>query len=255
VASRPRQREFASSLFPFLSVLACLIGTLTLLIAALALGQVAQDLLDESDAAAEQVDLSTERAVVRKLVAKLEREERLAEERGAAAAELRALGIHPEQPEARRQQQVDTRLSAARLARRLAKLEAEAADMDSAIGGARVALVSERAGDDVGPIRILPQGSARPLLPFFVECRKEGFRLYHKDLKRSFYLSRGVREDVEAFRAYLQRVRNVRDGTVIFLIRPDGIDSYRWAASQTGRAYVRHAKLPLPGQGELEFAL
>jgi hypothetical protein len=42
---------------------------------------------------------------------------------------------------------------------------------------------------------------------------------------------------------------------VIFLIRPDGIDSYRWAASQTGRAYVRHAKLPLPGQGELEFAL
>jgi hypothetical protein len=255
VASRPRRRDFDSSLFPFLSVLACVIGTLTLLIAALALGQVAQDLLDARDESAEQVDLSTERAALRKLAAKLEREERLAQERDAAAAELRALGIRPEESEPRRRQQVEARLSAARLARLVAKLEAEAADVESAIGGARIALVGERPGKDAGPIRILPEGSARPLLPFFVECRKEGFRVYHKDLKRSFYLSRGVREDVEAFRTYLQRVRSVRNGTVIFLIRPDGVVSYRWAAFQTGRAYVRHAKLPLPGQGELEFAL
>ena len=137
----------------------------------------------------------------------------------------------------------------------VAKLAAEAADVDSAISGAQIALVDERPGDDAGPIRILPQGSARPLLPFFVECRKEGFRVYRKDLKESFYLSRGVREDVESFQSYLQRVRSIRNGTVIFLIRPDGVESYRWAASQTGRAYLRHAKLPLPGQGELEFAL
>lgn len=255
MASRPLKRDFASSLFPFLSVLACVIGTLTLLIAALALGQVAQDLLDARSASAEEVDLSTERAALRKLEARLSREEQLKQEREAAAAELRALGIRPDEPESERRQQVAVRLDAARLARLVAQLEAEAADLNSAISGARIALVGERAGGDTGTIRILPQGSARPLLPFFVECRKEGFRVYHADLKESFYLSRGVREDVASFRTYLQRLRSIRDGTLIFLIRPDGVESYRWAVSETGRAYVRHAKLPLPGQGELEFAL
>ena len=90
MASRPPKREFASSLFPFLSVLACVIGTLTLLIAALALGQVAQDLLDARSASAEEVDLSTERAALRQLEAQLSRDERLKQEREAAAAELRA---------------------------------------------------------------------------------------------------------------------------------------------------------------------
>ena len=54
MASRRTKRDFASSLFPFLSVLACVIGTLTLLIAALALGQVAEDLLDAENVSLEQ---------------------------------------------------------------------------------------------------------------------------------------------------------------------------------------------------------
>ena len=44
--ARGPSRDLGSSLFPFLSVLACVIGTLSLLIASLAIGQVAEDLLD-----------------------------------------------------------------------------------------------------------------------------------------------------------------------------------------------------------------
>ena len=255
MASRRAKRDFASSLFPFLSVLACVIGTLTLLIAALAVGQVAEDLLDAQNVSPEQEAMATERAAIRKLEASIAESERAKEELAAAAAELRALGIRPDAPAAERRQRVDARLSAARTARALAKLEAEAASLDESISGARTAIVSARSRDGSGPIRILPQGSAPALLPFFVECRKEGLRVYHKDLEGSIYLSRGQLEDVTAFRAYLQRVRSFRNSTVIFLIRPDGVASYQWAASQTGRLYVRHAKLPLPGQGELEFAL
>ena len=47
--ARRQAREQSSSLFPFLSVLACVIGTLTLLIASLAIGQVAESLLDSRD--------------------------------------------------------------------------------------------------------------------------------------------------------------------------------------------------------------
>jgi hypothetical protein len=115
--------------------------------------------------------------------------------------------------------------------------------------------VSDKPSEENRPIRILPHGSARPLQPFFVECRAEGVRVYQKNLRDSLYYARESLDDVSRFRAFLQRVRSVRDGTVIFLIRPDGVESYAWASGQSGRLYVRHAKLPLPGQGVLEFAL
>ena len=47
MARRRKRSELAVSLFPFISVLSCVIGTLTLMIAAAAIGEVAQDLEDE----------------------------------------------------------------------------------------------------------------------------------------------------------------------------------------------------------------
>ncbi len=177
------------------------------------------------------------------------------EELAAAAAELRALGVRPDQPDAERRHAVAVRQSAARLAARLRDLEKQSQSLDGSILGVQADLVRERPSDDKRPIRILPQGTAQPLRPFFVECRAEGVRVYKEDLTDSFYLSRESIDDVARFRAFLQRIRSARDGTVIFLIRPDGAETYAWAAGQAGRLYVRNAKLPLPTQGELEFAL
>jgi hypothetical protein len=52
---------------------------------------------------------------------------------------------------------------------------------------------------------------------------------------------------------YLRRVRVIRDAIVIFLIRPDGVDTYAIASQVAENHQVRHAKLPLPGEGELDF--
>jgi hypothetical protein len=251
---KPR-REPDSSLFPFLSVLACVIGTLTLLIAALAIGQVAESLLDAEANPDHAAVLEAERAVLRASQATLADAERVAEELDAAAAELRALGVQPDQSESARKRAVEKRRSAAQLAKLVRRLEKESNQLDGTIHGVEIELVSDKSSDENRPIRILPHGSARPLQPFFVECRAEGVRVYQKNLRDSLYYARESLDDVSRFRAFLQRVRSVREGTVIFLIRPDGVDSYIWASGQSGRLYVRHAKLPLPGQGDLEFAL
>lgn len=253
--ARRKDREPASSLFPFLSVLACVIGTLTLLIAGLAISQVASSLLDNEVDPVQQEHLATERAALRSAEAALEEVDRVAEEVTAAAAALRALGVRPDQSEALRRRAVQTRRSATQLASLVRYLEKENDDLDGSIQGIEIDLVRERPDDDNRPIRILPHGTARPLRPFFVECRSEGVRVYEKNLRESLYLSRDSLDDASRFRGWLQRVRTVRNGTVIFLIRPDGVETYTWASRVSGRLYVRHAKLPLPSQGDLEFAL
>ena len=100
-----------------------------------------------------------------------------------------------------------------------------------------------------------PVDSALYISPSFIETRSEGIRIYSDDFAKSVYLARGQIDDEARFSAFLNRVRTVRDSTVIFLIRPDGISTYDWAAGRADRMLVRHAKLPLPSQGALEFQL
>jgi hypothetical protein len=253
--ARRQAREQSSSLFPFLSVLACVIGTLTLLIASLAIGQVAESLLDSRDDPAESEHLEAERAELRELQEGFDSAEHVAEELAAAKAELRARGVDPSQSEEERRRAVQVRKSAAQLATLIRRLEREDSQLQGNVRGVEIELVEERPRGDTRPIRILPHGSAPPLRPFFVECRADGVRIYDRNLTDSFYLSRGSLDDVARFRGFLQRARAVREGTVIFLIRPDGTGTYEWAARQTGKLLVRHAKLPLPTQGTLEFGL
>ncbi len=112
MARRP-SREPVSSLFPFLSVLACVIGTLTLLIAALAIGQVAEGLLDSEIDPTEVEHLDAQRAELRALEEQVEAVEHVAEELAAARAELRALGVRPDQNEVDRRREVETRRQSA----------------------------------------------------------------------------------------------------------------------------------------------
>lgn len=248
--------ELGSSLFPFLSVLACVIGTLTLMIAALAIGQVAEDLLDSEATPADPEHLDAQRSALRALEQEIETAEHVAEELSASRAELRARGVSPDQSQAEQQRDVEIRRRSSHLAASLRRLEQQNQELVASIQGVEVALVSDRRGSSGSrPIRILPHGSAPPLRPYFVECREEGLRIYRKDLRESFYLAQSSLDDVARFRAFLQRVRNTLDGTVIFLIRPNGVSTYRWASEISGRLFVRQAKLPLPGQGTLEFAL
>lgn len=251
-----RKRDPDSSLFPFLSVLACVIGTLTLLIAALAIGQVAES-LERAELDPEQIEqLAADRAALAGVREHIADTERLGEELAAARAELRGLGVDPTLRASERRRAVRTRTAAARLARRLRELERRDAELRGSIRGVETALDEERPDDGNRPIRILPQGDDQPALrPFFIECRAEGVRIYSDDFATSEFLDRGRFEDASRLAAFLERARRVREGTVVFLIRPDGVETYRWASGRADGINVRHAKLPLPSQGPLEFRL
>ena len=45
------------------------------------------------------------------------------------------------------------------------------------------------------------------------------------------------------------------DGTVNFLVRPDGVGSYRRASRSLVARGMRQGKLPLPSDGDIDFRL
>ena len=253
--ARRRDRELASSLFPFLSVLACVIGTLTLLIAALATNQVVEGLQARAPDAPAPPELATQRAVVRALRARFDRARTVEAERAALYAELRTFGIQPAEATSEVEQHIAARLASASGARRLEALRREARELEEALAGMERTLAQPRERDDSRSIRIHPQGRGAALRAFFVECRAEGVRIYHEGLDDSLFLDRKTRHGQSQFEIFLRRVRAIPSHTVVFLIRPDGVETYDWANEAATNISVRHAKLPLPGQGEIEFAL
>jgi hypothetical protein len=218
VAARRRRSAPSISLFPFLSVLNCLIGTLTLLIVALAVGQMATDGVDVEafEAAAATVASGT-----------AERDELRARVAWAAARDLER--------------------RAGALEAELERLRVELAASGRELSG-RSALPSEPR------IQLQPSGSGRSLVPHFAECRAGALRLRGAGRWSAPIAVEGLGVSAE-LRRFLLDATSRRGGTVIFLIRPDGVATYNAASALASRLGVRHAKLPLPGQGEIDLSL
>ena len=88
-----------------------------------------------------------------------------------------------------------------------------------------------------------------------MECAED-----HRELHRvsGDWHYRIPKEDIaldEDFKTFLRRVRAIRNGLVVFLIRPDGVGSYDLASAVARQQRTRAAHLPLPGGGQLDFSL
>ena len=232
-----------------------MIGTLTLLIAALAMNQVASGLQQAPEDAPESPTLATQRAELRMLERTLERTRSVEAERATLLASLRTLGVDTELDPREAANHLAARSSLARLERERSALKAESRKLDDALVGMTRVVEQDLQQDDNRTIRIHPMGRGEALRPFFVECRPGGVRVFYEGLEDSLFLDRNSPRGESQFEVFLRRARSLRNHTVIFLIRPDGVETYNWAVEQIGNLSLRHATLPLPGQGELEFAL
>lgn len=238
------------SLFPFLSILACVIGTLTLLISGLIVGEIAPAALAESG-------------------------------RGSVSDDL----AHPSGPEQAPagdplgDAQGDARGGVDAPAGRDAPGDAQSLGGDRAVGGERIEDVSERDGrarapasDEPlgeGPLTPRLQGSglelplvidyfdpadARRYLPGFVLCDREGVVL---DVQESL----GPRERVGASELgsspelldYLRRVGGSSKGIVVFLIEPGGVPAFERASELARSERLRFGQLPVPDGRPLDF--
>jgi hypothetical protein len=253
--ARPRRRSRTSvSLFPFLSVLACVIGTLVLLITATATSQVAAGGIDieRYDHLEQEIEEGRRRLAelsgLSEELAELEASLRSSRERAAAleaerAATRDALARHLPLRESLREARATTR-----------GLEAEREVLANARREREQALEERRRVLSEARIRIQPAGSGYGLDPRFVECRPEGIVYYEGLERRPVPVPTHEIAASPGYRRFLRAAVFDSNATVTFLIRSGGVDACEWARSVARQHRLRHGEVPLVGDGALDFS-
>jgi hypothetical protein len=236
-------------------VLACVIGTLVLLITATATSQVASGGVDleryehlEQEIEANRKRLAEFSAVaseLEELASKLEETHARGialEHEGAAVRE--AIAQHAPLLAALRED--ESRVW--ELERELAPHAEASASGEKALAARKKRLLSS------ARIRLKPSGSGYGLDPHFVECRPEGI-IYYEGLER-----RGVEVPTHhiagsaGYRRFLRAAVFRTNASVIFLIRQGGVDACEWAGRVARQHRLRSGRMPLVGAGALDFS-
>jgi uncharacterized phage infection (PIP) family protein YhgE len=270
---RKKKRAEEVSLFPFMSILACVIGILMLMITAMALGQIGKDKVRAADPAeqARQEQLAQQRIEeYKRLGQQMEADkgemERLAnlitnfdalrqrlEQTRAELAELEA----QRQAETEQSRTVDDELArqqaaAERLAKAIEELQQQLAQATDQINLMKQELADRSKPPEEALVVIQPSGSGANLRPSFVECAASSVVLFiGAEPKR---VPRGQLAQNPEFAKLLSEVKNNDNATMIFLVRPDGISTYNTARSIARSQYVKNGKLAIASQGELDLS-
>ncbi len=264
MAKRPRDEGQRITLFPFLSILACVIGTLILMISSLALSQMHTP-PDEDEIARgrEFVELEKEEKDLRARKAKLsgnvqDKSDLAAKLKRARAEQARLLELDRKRRLAdRRSADQGTSLQAEkeRLEKLLKDLLAEHAELDKQIPPLKSELAKRKDVPTEAVVQVAPGGSGRAgdMRPAFVEATATGLVLHDRARPVSV-----PRSSVGSHRDYLEllaRVAKDPKTIVIFLIRQDGIGSYHAGRNVASSKGARNGMLPLVGQGNLDLSL
>ncbi len=241
------------SLFPFMSVLACTIGALMMLLVAMSLGAIAA-----GDASARIEDLSTgpnerTRLDTAREEARLARAAVIWREVDAA---LEARGLPRGLSKSSIEREIGRLAEKKALVASLERLEAEQrqlAEEGKTIETTAAVLESRR---ETLPILIDPTGLSRNLRPYFVECDAGGATAYRASDDFRYFVSKEDLSTGGVFGRYLRRVRVEPGALLVLLVRPDGVATTRKAERIAHAAGIaRVARLPLPGRGELDWSL
>lgn len=268
MARRPLAEEDDVSLFPFLSIIAAVIGVLTLMIAAVTLGQMNEDDVKEAvenSIALDQIqkELAGTEDAVEEMRIQLEKEKaKLLEGAGSrqnelvkTRAELEALVkqladakkkteeqkkikiVIPEIPQGQRETVADMQAQLTALKDRLAVLQRE--------------LNEKKKPPDEAQVSILPGGTGLSFTPNFVECTA-GTIVLHTEEPPLTIRNAEIAANAK-FVALLEKVANDKSQTIIFLLRSDSLGTYRLVKKLCDDNDVRNGKLPAVGNGRLDF--
>jgi hypothetical protein len=255
------------SLFPFLSILACLIGILTLLIKIIGdmktlehhqrdKGELAraermvefqqqlktlrqesatlkQSLAQRDSSLTEMTDLEDRVIVLRK---------KLADETAKSA----------NQDDAAMQKQLERMLA------QIAALKAERPALEKQLADLRAELEKRKLKptDKPPPVVIQPGGTGlyRNAKVFFVECNASGLALLELNGKKTPVSLATIATDPN-FSTLLKQAKAHPNGYVLFLIRTTGHQAWSHAAGYAEQQYqVVTGKLPIPSDGEIDLA-
>ena len=256
------------SLFPFMSILACLIGILTLMISVISRAKEEQRegwTEEQRELAEANRDLRLE---LKKLEKQLAEKDKQLERDQKDASELKKLKDRQivlrkqldELSKAKDPDKTDEELQkiVENLKTELEALKKEKPPLEKRLAELQKQLKERKeAPEPPKSVQVRPGGTslnaARNI--FFVECNETGITILEKG-KDPVKVSKGAIQTNGAFKNFLQKVKGTRDSMVLFLIRRSGNESYLWAVAEAETKYqVRTGKLPVPNDGELDLSL
>jgi hypothetical protein len=258
---RPRREEEEGvSLFPFLSILACVIGALTLLISFLSVVQ-----LQAGDRDPEEVARSTE---YQKMLQAAEQQQPL----DALAKRIESTRAQQQQLDALRPRvlalrETVTQLTSddksvreqltkvqAELATRKAELErlkaAESAKSET-LSKKEAALLAAQLRQQPAVLIEKPPGGVTGNY-HFIEANKEGFVLFDKDEPEKVPLAQA---GGKRFVGVLNSLKGKQDTTLVYLVRVDGIPAFQRGLSLANQRGLKVGKLPIVGSERVDISL
>jgi len=262
MARRRRKRKTEVSLFPFLSILACVIGTLTLMITALALGQMDTDevasglKLDHLQRQIRKAERLIEQIKAKILEAEAGTDE-TKKQLAQAIAELKRLerirNSLLEQDDKEEKPEIDLPvIDEEAHKKRLAQIEEEIQTQEELKKELLVKLKELGRPPEEAEVIIQPGGSGVDLVPTFVECTALDVVILERDPPKR--VSRADLKTDEDFLALLDRIAKDPKATVIFLVRDDALTTYYAARAVARSRYARNGKLPVIGHGKIDLS-
>jgi hypothetical protein len=268
MARRPPAEDDDVSLFPFLSIICAIIGVLTLMIAAVALGQMNQDDVKEAvenaiamdqiqkelavaEDAVEEMSIQLDKEKAKLLDNAGSRQNELVKSRAELEALIKQLAdakkkseeqkkikiVIPEIPQGQRETVADMQTQLAAIKDRLALLQRN--------------LNEKKKPPEEAQVSILPGGSGLSFTPNFIECTADSIVLHTEEPPLTI---RNAEIAANAkFVALLEQVANSSNQSIIFLLRSDSLGTYRLVKKLCDDNNVRNGKLPAVGNGRLDL--
>lgn len=261
MARRPREADDDVSLFPFLSIIACVIGVLTMMISTLTLAQMDTPdvaLIEAHEEATKEVSeaeaevarlkailnekLGPDAAEIRQELAGREKElAKLAEELKRIEKELeeskKVKVVIPQLDPTQRESVASMQEQLSSLTEELAILEKDLADRKEA---------------SQSKTTILPGGSGINFKPRFVECAADSLVLHTVDPPKRIRAANMVND--KDFLDLLEKVANSTNDSVVFLVRSDALSTFRAAKKICTDREIRNGKLPVVGDGRIDLS-
>lgn len=271
-----KRRESAGgevSLFPFLSILACLIGALVLMIVVLVIAQVgkaegrsAEDIRRAQEYQKMKKEIQERKeldVVLKEKMAELEELQKKAEEKAQQYVKLRKLlSSSKEMQEANLKisQQLQKQLDD--LMTEIDGLKLQQEESKKLIATLTAELKKRQVPPDkkIPPVVVQPSGGgmAEDQKVYFVEASGGALKVLGAWGAEDYRLSAQAEVVVAdpVYNHFLLEVAKNPKALILFLVRDDGAGAYNNGAGRAETDYkIRTGKLPIPGRGVLDLAM
>ena len=257
--ARRREADERLSLFPFLSIVICVIGFLTILIASEALSKIGEKPNPEAVArtAKYREQLAKLKEIEEELKGRRDVEYASAFEATIKRAEEDLATLQAEKAErdkAVAEKEDATADLRAEIERLKQHIESVLKDIEER-KKTEVELAEEvekKRKPPAAPVAVRPGGTGKNIRPFFVECTDTSIVIHGKDGSKPIRIADAAGN--QEFLGLLDKASSTENGIVIFLLRENGVGTYWTASNIAADRGCRNGKLPLLGQGKVDVS-